>query len=422
MQVAPTLPTEDSSPSSSEPTPQRPIRVLHVVGAMNRGGVETWLMHVLRHIDRARYKMDFLVHTTEPAAYDDEIRTLGSRVIPCPLDKRNPLSYAQRFTKILREEGPFDVVHSHVHHFSGFVLWLAKRAGVRGRVAHSHNDTRCVERNTGLPRRTYLAAQKRLVNLAATQKIGCSRDAAADLFGPDWERDPITKVIYCGIDLTPFSAPIDPSKVRAELGIPQDAFVMGHVGRFAPQKNHTFLLDIAAEVMKQKPNCYLLLVGTGLLESEIREKASRLGIANKVIFAGSRDDVPRLMRGAMDVFVFPSLHEGLPLVLIEAQAAGLPCVISSLVPEEAIISGPLVRSFSLTTSAPEWASNVDFPLPKPLLPATGISISSINPKFNISGSLQEISHFAWSTGDGRTTYQDSAVRMRSMAHKINPQL
>lgn len=116
-----------------------PVRILHVLGGMERAGAETWLMHLLRMIDRDRYRMDFLVHVPEPQDYDDEIRALGSSILPCP-HTRNPCRYARAFGEILRAHGPYDVVHSHVHHHSGFVLRLAKHAGVPTRIAHSHLD------------------------------------------------------------------------------------------------------------------------------------------------------------------------------------------------------------------------------------------------------------------------------------------
>jgi len=163
------------------------------------------------------------------------------------------------------------------------------------------------------------------------------------------------RILYYGIDLTAFKNFVDPVAVRAELGIPTDAFVVGHVGRFAKQKNHVFLLDIAAEVAKREPRLYLLLVGDGSLRPEIEQKIAQLGLSDRVIFAGVRSDVPQLMLGAMDIFLFPSFYEGLGLVLVEAQAAGLPCIFSDVVPEEADVIKALTRRLSLSNSVSEWA-------------------------------------------------------------------
>jgi glycosyltransferase involved in cell wall biosynthesis len=336
---------------------KHPIRILHVVGGMVRAGIETWLMHVLRHIDRDRFQMDFLVHTTQPCAYDDEIRILGSKIIPC-LHPSQPCLYARNLKQILREHGPYDIVHSHVHHFSGYVLRLVKRAGVPVRIAHSHMDTSSVEARARLYRRLYLTLTKWWIVRYATVGLGCSRNAVANLFGPAWETDSRWRVLYYGIDLAPFRNFINSAAVRAELGIPLDAYVVGHVGRFEEQKNHMFLLDIAAEIAMHEPKMHLLLVGEGSLRPTIEQKVARAGLAERVTFAGARPSVPRLMLGAMDVFLFPSLHEGLGLVLIEAQAARLSCIFSDVVPEEVDVVKPLLHRMSLLQPASVWAEAV----------------------------------------------------------------
>jgi glycosyltransferase involved in cell wall biosynthesis len=335
-------------------TNQKSIRILHVVHVMNRGGIETWLLDILRQIDRESFQMDFMVHTAQPGAYSEEFRTLGSRIIPC-LDLSRPWLYAANFKQILREYGPFDVVHSHVHHFSGYVLRLAKQAGVTIRIAHSHTDTSQLPANKGLYRRFYLALMKWWIARYATTGLACSRQAAVDLFGSAWQSDSRWQLLYCGIDLNLFRDNIDSVAVRSELGIPADAFVIGHVGRFHEQKNHSFLLDIAAEVARREPRMCLLLVGDGSLRRNIEDKIAQMGLTNHVIFAGSRPDVQKLMQGAMDIFLLPSLYEGLPLVLLEAQAAGLSCVFSDVVTEEADVVKPLLRRVGLSQSASKWA-------------------------------------------------------------------
>jgi glycosyltransferase involved in cell wall biosynthesis len=335
----------------------RSIRILHVVGGMNRGGAETWLMNILRNIDRDRFQMDFLVHTMQPCAYDDEIRDLGSKIIPC-LYPSKPGLYARNFKRILHEHGLYDTVHSHVHHFSGYVLRLAQQADVPVRIAHSHLDTSQLDAKAGLLRRGYLKLMKQWIARHATIGLAASQKAGVALFGSNWDTDPSRQILYCSIDLTPFQNFVDPVSVRTELGIPPDAFVIGHVGRFDEQKNHLFLVEIAAEVAKREPKMRLLLVGDGLLRPKIEQKIAQLGLTDRTIFAGSRHDVPRLMLSAMDVFLFPSLYEGLGLVLIEAQAAGLPCIFSDVVPEEADLVKPLIRRFSLSEPASVWADAI----------------------------------------------------------------
>jgi glycosyltransferase involved in cell wall biosynthesis len=320
---------------------------------MNRGGVETWLMHVLRHIDRARFQMDFLVHTTQPCAYDEEIRALGARILPCPTPSR-PWRYARNFKAILAEHGPYDVVHSHVHHYSGYVLRLAHQAGVPVRIAHSHSDTTALHASANPLRRAYLSYMKRLIRLHAELGLAASEQAARALFGSGWRNDPRWNVFHCGIDLDPFKIMHDRKSVREELGIPEDAFVVGHVGRFIQVKNHDFLLQIARVLANRDARIHLLLVGDGPLRMAVEQAAAQLDLTERIVFTGVRDDVPRLLT-AMDVFVMPSLYEGLPLVGIEVQAAGLPYVVSDTVTAEIGIIPQLVSHVSLTLSPDPWA-------------------------------------------------------------------
>jgi glycosyltransferase involved in cell wall biosynthesis len=335
----------------------RPIRVLHVVGKMSRGGVENWLMHVLRHTDRNAIHMDFLVHTDAPGVYDEEIREFGSDVIPC-LRPSRPWNYAANFRRLLQEREPYDVVHSHVHHFSGFVLRLAKQAGIPARIAHSHIDCSAVEARAGFVRSRYLALMKHWIRSNATRGLAASKEAAADLFSPSWTRDDRWEVLHYAIDLGPFQAEIDRDAVRDELGLPRDALVVGHAGRFFEQKNHAFLAEIAAEFCRLEPRARLLLVGDGPLRPQIERLVAQLGIEDRVVFAGHRGDVPRLMKGAMDVFTMPSFHEGLPVAAIEAQAAGLPCILSDAISAETVLNEDLGCRLSLGEPASVWAQSI----------------------------------------------------------------
>jgi glycosyltransferase involved in cell wall biosynthesis len=335
---------------------QDPIRILHVVGGMSRGGgVQAWLMQVLRHIDRRRFRMDF--QTIHSDVYDDEIRALGSEILLCP-PYRRPWSYARNLKRILGEHGPYDMVHSHGPEYSGYVLRLAQRAGVPTRIAHSHIAAPPLLAKAGLLRRGYQTLMARWIARYATAGLAASREAAANMFGPAWDADPRWQILHYAIDLTPFRAPVDPAAVRAELDIPPDAFVVGHVGRFTEQKNHTFLVDIAAEVATREPRMCLLLVSDGPLRPAIEQKVAQMGLADRVVLAGLRSDVPRLMLGAMDVFVLPSFYEGLPIVGIEVQAAGLPFVLSDVITEELDTVKPLVRRMPLSQPASAWAEMI----------------------------------------------------------------
>jgi len=332
----------------------KPIRILHVLGPMHRAGIETWLMHVLRQIDRERYHMTFLVHTNEPAAYDEEVRALGAQILPCPFTRR-PIKYAQQFLEIAKRFGLFDVLHSHVHNFSGFVVWLGSVAGIPTRIAHSHNDTRVVDGAATYHRKAYLSLTGRLLTRFSTCRLAASASAASALYGDGWRRDRRTRILYYGVDLAPYSLKADRSVVRSEFGFKADDIVFGHAGRFVPQKNHDFLINIAAEIAKRETKAKFLFLGEGPLRPLIEDRVRRAGLAGRTVFAGSRPDVPRLMQGAMDRFLFPSHYEGLGLVLTEAQAADLPAIISDAIPSEVDVVPNLITRLSLQQPAAVWA-------------------------------------------------------------------
>lgn len=327
------------------------VRVLHVVATLDRAGTETWLMHVLRNIDRGRFQMDFLVHWEREFHYEAEARELGARVIRC-LHPRVPWVYARNFQRVLREYGPYDVVHSHVHHFSGIVLKIAKQCGVAVRIVHSHQDSRVVDAQESWARKVYLNWSHGRLRSSATLGLAVSEAARRALFD-DQSPFPVQNLYY-SIHLTPFRQRLDRRVLRGELNIPDEAVVFGHVGRFVTQKNHEFLVEIAEELLKLEPRAWFLLVGDGPLRPGIESKFRDRHLGLRSTFTGVSNDVPRLMR-AMDGFVFPSRHEGLGLVLIEAQAAALRCVLSDVVPEEADVIKPLINRLSLEQSASAWA-------------------------------------------------------------------
>jgi glycosyltransferase involved in cell wall biosynthesis len=337
---------------------QKPIRVLQVVGGMVAGGIETWLINVLRQIDRDRFAIDFLVHTELPCHYDEEVRSLGSRIILCPIVPTKPWQYALKFRKILQQYGPYDIVHSHVHHFSGVVLLLAKLMAVPIRIGHSHNDNSANQVQQKLSRRLYTFLTKNFINSYANIGLGCSEKAAIDLFGSNWQQDKRWQIFYCGIELKSFERSCHPNSLRSQLGILEDAFVVGHIGRFERQKNHDYLIDIAAELVQREPKTLFLLIGQGILRAEIEAKVTRLGLGDRFIFLGVRKDVSELMLGAIDVLVLPSFHEGLPVVSIEAQAAGLPLVLSDTVTKETEITPGLLKYLSLSQPPDLWAETI----------------------------------------------------------------
>ena len=333
-------------------------KILQCVYSMNYGGVESWLMHVLRNIDRTRYQVDFATFSAVGGAYDNEIQQLGSRIFRCsPLAR--PWMHGPELRSIFQKFGPYDAVHSHGTIFNGVVLSTAKRCGIPIRIVHGHNDIR-QSLPVGSAKRIFAkwSIQKSKEN--ATHGLTCSRFAASSLFGNNWESDPRWRVFYCGEDFSPFASDVQSPALRRSLNLPEDALVIGHVGSFRnQQKNQRYLIEIARELAKEGQEVCWLLVGDGILRHAIESYAARLGLGGRIVFTGERPDVPELMVGAMDLFCFPSLYEGLGLALVEAQAAGLPCICSTAIPEEADVIPDLITRVPLTAAPSVWARAIN---------------------------------------------------------------
>jgi glycosyltransferase involved in cell wall biosynthesis len=257
---------------------------------------------------------------------------------------------------MLVEEGPYDVVHSHVGYFSGLVMLAARKAGVRVRIVHSHNTLHGPPARSAA-RAAYEGAAALLIRRYATAGLAVSEPAAEPLFGDRWRADRRWQVAHLGIDMAPFDPLTDRASLRVELGLPPDAPVVGHVGRFAPQKNHDFLIDIFAGVAAQRPDARLL-------RPAIERKVASLGLADRVVFAGIRSDVPALLY-AMDLLIMPSHHEGLALALLEGQAAGVPMIIASNMAEEGCVVERLIARASVAEPAAQWADRALAALERP---------------------------------------------------------
>lgn len=307
-------------------------KVVHVLGAMNAGGVEAWLMTLLRNTDKGLINHEFIVHHKEKAFYDDEIYSLGSQIHYCQYSA-NPFIYGINLYRTFKKIKP-DVVHSHVHAFSGLVLLIAYLCGIRNRISHCHSDTRFKEKNISFIRKLYFSLMKFLISAFATIRIAVSSLAAESLYGMNWKTKQNCMVIPCGIDISKYDPKYKNFDMRKDFGLPEDAFVVGHVGRFEEPKNHRFLIDVFSELRKKNDKAYLVLVGDGTLKAEIEKKVADLNLTPYVIFTGLRKDVPVIMLSVFDIFVFPSLWEGLGLVAVEAQLAGLHCIVSNSVPKE----------------------------------------------------------------------------------------
>ena len=329
------------------------MKILHILHSLGIGGAESWLRHLLRYRNREKYQIDVMIHE-ERLGYSEEIRNLGGDIFLCPYSS-NPLIYGKNFKNVLRREGPFDIVHSHMG-MGGFHAWWAKQAGVPVRIVHNHTDDRELK-NAGLQKKIGVIISKQLMFRYASAGIAVSQ-IASQRFGQNFASDDRWQILYCGIDLTRYEIQGKSQQLRPDLGIPMDSIVVGHVGRFNQQKNHVFLLDIFEKILQLEPNSILLLIGDGELRAEIENKAKTLGLAKNIIFTGVRKDVEKIMTGVMDVFLLPSLYEGLPLVLLEAQAAGLQCIISETVSEETDVIKPAIIRISLNKAPAYWAKLV----------------------------------------------------------------
>ena len=323
------------------------IRVLQVVTHMNRGGLETMLMNYYRNIDREKVQVDFLVHRQEVAAYDDEILSMGGKIYRLPMLNPFSGSYRKALRHFFDSYPEYKVIHVHQDCMSSIILKEAKKHGVKMRIAHSHSTNQ--DKNV---KYIFKLFYKRFISKYSTELMACSKDAGKWMFG-----DASFLVLKNAIDSKVYV--FDKRKyikMRSDLDIANEETLIGHIGRFSYPKNHSFLIDIFKE-LSLSISAKLILVGGGPLKSEIEKKVKTLGLEDKVFFMGVRNDIPDLLQ-AIDIFVFPSNYEGLPVTMVEAQAAGVPCVISDKVPDECIITEGLVTIKELSVSAKEWAKHI----------------------------------------------------------------
>lgn len=328
------------------------IRVLQVIGIVCGGGVESVVMNYYRHIDRQRVQFDFVVDGYEKTALDDEIVALGGRVYHIEPYRKNIFRYMGQIYRIVRDHR-YRVVHSHMNTLAVFSLLPAYLAGARVRILHNHS---MAVRSEGL--RTVMKEMLRpLAPLFANRYAACSQLAGTWMYGKKKMASGAVTLVRNAIDLEAYAFSSQRRQaVRQALAIREDAFVVGHVGRFVYQKNHAFLLEVFRAILRQRPEALLLLIGEGELRAAIEEKARAYGMADRVRFLGLRDDV-RALYNAMDVFILPSWYEGLPVVAVEAQANGLPCFLSDRVTQESHLTQS-AHFLPLAAGADAWAEAV----------------------------------------------------------------
>lgn len=329
------------------------VRVLHVIGIMNRGGAESMLMSLYRNIDRSKIQFDFIEHSLEPAVFDEEIEALGGRIYRCPqYTGINHCAYKKWWRDFFIEhQTEYQIIHGHIGSTAAIYLKIAKENGLYT-IAHSHSAG------------TDHSAKDLLFKILSfrTRKIAdyffaCSKAAGIDRFGSEVTQGINYKVLNNAIDTKKFRYDVKKrNNVRNDLGL-TNQILIGHIGRFTSEKNHIFILKVFKELYKLNDNCRLILIGDGPLRHQIEKQASDLGISNAVIFTGVRSDVEEFIQ-AMDLFLFPSIYEGLGIAFVEAQTSGLPCVISEKVPTEGILTENLVTIKNLEDTPLSWAEHI----------------------------------------------------------------
>lgn len=328
---------------------REPIRVLMVNYKMQCAGIESFIMNMYRNIDRSKVQFDFLVHYKEKQFYDDEIERLGGKIYRLSVrEDNNLIKYLRDLKVFFNEHHEYHIVHGHMESFGVFYFRAAMKGGIPVRIAHSH----IAEKNRGIK-----GAIKGILNRGfskyATDLLACSDAAGVFLFGNNARYHVFNNAIET--DRFVFDKEIR-NIMRNKYQIDNETLVIGHVGRFNEQKNHLFLIDVFDIISKKNNKAVLILIGEGNLENRIRKKVESLNLCSKVFFMGVRKDVSDLYQ-MMDVFVMPSLFEGLPISGIEAQASGLKCLFSDSITQQVAITEN-VEFMSLDKSAEEWADRI----------------------------------------------------------------
>lgn len=329
-----------------------PIRILHVLGGISLGGAESRIMDLYRHIDRDKIQFDFLIHQTEKGYYEEEIETLGGRIYRVPRFRLyNIAAYKKALRAFFNDHHDFKAVHGHMTSTAALYLPIAKKCGVPVTIAHA--------RSAGVDKGIKGVATRLLrmpLKKRCDHMFACSMLAAESVFGTENAHAGRVKIVPNAIDVKQFTYQEETRiRMRRALSL-EDKFVVGHVGRFHYAKNHEYLLAVFQKIVSRKSNAVLLLLGEGSRMEEMKERASSLGIADQVIFCGNQKETWNYYQ-AMDFFVFPSRFEGLPGTVVEAQGAGLRCLISDTIANEVKIT-ELVASLSIEDKPEKWAEYV----------------------------------------------------------------
>ena len=319
----------------------KPVKILQIVGSMHPGGIENFVMNLYDHIDREQFPFDFVVHKQQDGDYTEQIKELGGHSYLLPRLTRNPFKNLYGIYRLVKDNH-YDIVIRHTPNALIAPQLLAARLAGAHTICHSHSET---DKQKALHR-----LGKVLLHVAAERRIACSVNAGKWMFGRQH-----FEIVHNAVDISAFQYSREKEeKIRQEFHLGK-CHIYGHVGNFVWSKNHLLMLKIFKEIQRLDPEAVLFFVGRGEMQKEIEEEIQRLSLEGRVILTGVRKDVPVLM-SAFNVLLFPSVYEGLPLTLIEAQAAGLPCLISDSITPDVIVTDGLVKPFSLDRTPEEWAA------------------------------------------------------------------
>lgn len=344
-------------------------KILHAVGRMSVGGVETWILHLLENIDSESFQIDIMVNSFEPGEYDEAALCLGAKIHCVGSPKDGVYQYCKNVLRVLKSGGGYDAVHSHLWLFSSLILFLAWMSNLGIRISHSRNTNGASQVQNSVISFVYRSFSRCAINLFSTHRLAITSKAGSSLYGKNWGSKTNDLIVPSGIDFKLFDEFLEEG-LRKEKerflknmhGVGSEDLVLGHVGSFIPQKNHFFIIDIVKVLSSYNFKVKLFFIGDGFLIEEVKNYAEKQGVSGSVFFPGkkSQEDVVIDMKYLFNFFVFPSNFEGQGRVVVEAQAAGLKCFISEDIPEEVdVLEGEVIR-LPLNKGAGVWADKISY--------------------------------------------------------------
>lgn len=326
------------------------IKVLHSIGRLRTGGAENVVMNYLRYMNPQKYEHNYLVFDDSTGNYENEAKRLGAKIIRIPRPELGYFDFISNLYYVLKNYGPYDVIHAHMMFNNGLVLFVGWLLHIPNRISHAHSTGTGKKEN--FVYKVYMHLMRLGIKFFSTTFLACEEEAGEFLYGKKlFSKKGI--IIKNGINLSKYSYnSIVRKRTKEKLNL-ENKKIIGHIGRFSPEKNHTFLVKVFFEIQKLQDDTVLLLVGDGKTKKEIEVLVNQMKVEKKVIFLGVRDDVNELLQ-AIDLLIFPSLYEGLPLTLIEAQAAGLKCIVSNTISSKVKVTNEIVF-LDLNLAPIEWA-------------------------------------------------------------------